>query len=97
MENYYEIIYMKADFEPWWQFEGWEENIVEKTVYATKEDFEEALQHKLSIMRQRYPNERQKNDYYYAFWDENELEYCEGCDDDAQIFHGLITKIPSSL
>ena len=23
----YEVIYMKADYEPWWMFEGWEEMI----------------------------------------------------------------------
>ena len=32
----YKIIYMKADFEPWWQFEGWEEHIV--SVYSYEEE-----------------------------------------------------------
>ncbi|MET0960338.1 MAG: DUF1033 family protein, partial [Psychrobacillus psychrotolerans] len=25
----FEVIYMKADYEPWWLFEGWEQHIVE--------------------------------------------------------------------
>ena len=29
--NMFEIIYMKADFEPWWAFEGWEEHIIKKS------------------------------------------------------------------
>lgn len=95
MEKYYEIIYMKADFEPWWQFDGWEDYIVERFTFETKEQFEKALEKKLSEMRKKYPCERLNKEIYYAFWDEEELEYCEGCDEDAQVYHGLITKIPS--
>lgn len=29
----YEVIYMKADYEPWWAFEGWEEFIMEKAEF----------------------------------------------------------------
>ncbi len=33
----FKIIYMKADYEPWWQFEGWEEHIVSTETFDTEE------------------------------------------------------------
>lgn len=87
------IIYMKADYEPWWQFEGWEQHIVEQWNYDNEQQFHEALEQKLTQMRQKYPNERFNKEHFYAFWDEQETEYCEGCDEDTQIYHGIITQI----
>ena len=26
----FEVIYMKAEFEPWWMFDGWEETILSR-------------------------------------------------------------------
>ena len=97
MNEHYEIIYMKADFEPWWQFDGWEEYIVERWQFDCKKAFDNALQNKLTEMRQKFPNERFNKQYFYAFWDENELEYCEGCDEDAQVYHGIITYFPATV
>ena len=31
----FEVIYMKADYEPWWMFEGWEEMIRITTHHST--------------------------------------------------------------
>ena len=92
----YKIIYMKADFEPWWQFEGWDDYIVEQWEYDNEQEFNQALQMKLEEMRIKYPHEKMK-DCYYAFWDEKELEYCESCDEDAQVYHGILTKVSVSV
>lgn len=97
MSKQFKIIYMKADFEPWWQFEGWEEYIVESWTYNSVEAYEAALKTLIEKMRAQYPNEKQKKEIFYAFWDEQEQEYCEGCDEDAQVFHGLITENLSEL
>ncbi|KGR88738.1 hypothetical protein CD30_18070 [Ureibacillus massiliensis 4400831 = CIP 108448 = CCUG 49529] len=86
----YKIIYMKADYEPWWQFDGWEENIVTTDVYETEDDFREAIEKKLTTFHSKYPNMETKDEIYYAFWSDEEREYCEACDDDIQIYHGLI-------
>ena len=92
MKENYEIIYMKADFEPWWQFEGWEDFIVERWTFKSQKSYEQALQAKLLELRAKFPNEKLNKDFYYAFWDEDELEYCEGCDEDTQIYHGLVLQ-----
>lgn len=90
----YKIIYMKADYEPWWQFEGWEETIQETYFYETEEALESAFQQMLQQFRAQYEKEAKKQEAYFAFWTENECEYCEACDEDAQIYHGLIKVKP---
>ena len=86
----YKILYMKADYEPWWQFEGWEDQIVSSETFNTKEQFDNALLKKLEIFRGKYPNERCEKDVFWAFWTEEESVYCEGCDEEVQLYHGLV-------
>ncbi len=84
--NMYTIIYMKADFEPW----CWEAFIQTHDTFEAKEQFELALQHKLAHFRSTYDNEAVKEGQYWAFWSEDESFFCEACDDDAQVYHGII-------
>ncbi|HEY4623541.1 DUF1033 family protein [Solibacillus sp. FSL R7-0668] len=90
----YKIIYMKADYEPWWQFEGWEAFIVSEQIFETAEQFQEAYEGILENFRQQYDNEATKDERYYAFWSDDECEYCEACDDEAQVYHGIIVETP---
>lgn len=93
----YKIIYMKADYEPWWQFDGWEEYIVSSEQYDTEHQFQMALNHLLAQFRNKYEFEAHKNERFYAFWSEDECEFCEACDDDAQIYHGIIVLTPEAI
>lgn len=88
----YKIIYMKADYEPWWQFDGWQEKIVEEYLCATKEACEQKLQLLLADFRQRFSYEELRKERFYAFWNEEECVYCDGCDEESQIYHGLIVR-----
>ncbi len=88
----YKIIYMKADYEPWWQFDGWQEYIVTSDTFDSKADLEAALRKKLDYFRKNYPNEKMKGNQYYAFWTDDERTYCEACEDDLQTYHGLIIE-----
>ncbi|WP_431030209.1 DUF1033 family protein [Lysinibacillus sp. LZ02] len=91
----YKIIYMKADFEPWWLFEGWESHIVSTYQYETKEEYESALKKLLAKLRAQFEHEEMRKEQFIAFWNEEDCEFCEGCDEDVQIFHGLILEAPS--
>ena len=31
-----------------------------------------------------------KKDCFFAFWSEDEINFCEGCDEDLQLYHGVI-------
>lgn len=86
----YTILYMKADYEPWWKFDGWQSFIETHESYETKIQFEQALQEKLNEFRSIYENEESKEGKYWAFWSEEESFYCEACDDDVQLYHGII-------
>lgn len=88
----YKIIYMKADYEPWWQFDGWQEHIVTTEIYETKETFKAALTKKLQLFRGKYPYEKSKDELYYAFWSDEEREYCVACEDDIQVYHGIVIE-----
>lgn len=88
----YKLIYMKADYEPWWQFEGWESNIVSEKLFETEEELEEALEEMLTSFRKTFEHEESKEGKYFAFWSEDEKTYCEACDDELQIFHGIIVQ-----
>lgn len=88
----YKIIYMKADFEPWWKFDGWESKIVETYVYENEEQWKVGLVNLLNCFRKKYKNEICKENKYYTFWSEEEKEYCDSCDDDTQIYHGIIIE-----
>lgn len=83
---------MKADYEPWWQFEGWESTIVSTFLCETEKEFQERLDETLVDFRQKFEHEASKEDRYYAFWTEEEREYCDACEDDIQIFHGIIVN-----
>lgn len=88
----FEVIYMKADFEPWWMFDGWEENIVEKYEFENLTDANAFLIDFLTKLREKYDCEATKNNRFWAFWSEDEVEYCEPCGDDLQIYHGVIMR-----
>lgn len=88
----YKIIYMKADFEPWWQFEEWEDYIVDVFEFHSQEAYEKGRAQILNEFRQKYEYEKVKKEKFYAFWKEDEMMYCEGCDEDAQLYHGLILE-----
>lgn len=86
----FKIIYMKADYEPWWEFEGWEEMIEETFHFSTEDEYNNGVQKLLTQFREKYENEEMKKGKYIAFWNESESQYCEACEEDVQIFHGLI-------
>ena len=73
----YTIIYMKADYEPWWKFEGWEAFIQSNETFETEEQFESALQTKLQHFRLTYDNEATKEEGYWAFWSEDESVFAK--------------------
>jgi len=86
----FEIIYMKADFEPWWMFEGWEKTIVTRQSFLIEEEARNYLNMKITEFRATHSNERIKNECFFAFWSDDEKHFCEACDEDSQIYHGLI-------
>jgi hypothetical protein len=85
-----EVIYMKAGYEPWWMFTGWEEYIIEKQVFSSEKEANECVDSLLNKFRNMYPHEANQKGTCWAFWTEDEQEFCEACDDDLQTYHGVL-------
>lgn len=85
-----EIIYMKAGYEPWWMFSGWKDTIVEKKIFVNENEARNYLETLLGEFRAKYPNEKSQKGAFWAFWTEDEKEFCDACDDDLQTYHGLL-------
>ena len=86
----FEVIYMKAEFEPWWMFEEWEEMVLSRHSFENILEAKKHLENMLQNFRAKYENEAMKKDCFYAFWTEDEKSFCEACDNDLQIYHGII-------
>ena len=86
----YEVIYMKADYEPWWMFEEWEETIRSRYSFDDRALAEVYFKKLTSELREKHKHEAMKKDCFFAFWSEDEINLCEGCDEDLQLYHGVI-------
>ena len=84
---------MKAEFEPWWMFDDWEEKVVTRHPFDNLTEAKKHLDSILAEFRLTYKNERMEKDCFFAFWSETEKVFCEACDDDLQIYHGLILLV----
>ncbi|MCG7345231.1 DUF1033 family protein [Sporosarcina sp. ACRSL] len=87
----YEVIYMKADYEPWWMFEDWEKMIQSRKAFDSEK---EALHYLYELKKEfgtKYNYYEERKDCFFAYWTDRERIFCEGCDEDLQIFHGIIT------
>ncbi|MEW9501753.1 DUF1033 family protein [Jeotgalibacillus marinus] len=84
------IIQLKSDAEPWWFLDGWRDDTVNEWTFNEKEaafDFYRVI---IEEMVTKYPNVRVKRGTQIAFWCEGELLFCDSCDEDLQLYHGIL-------
>ncbi|QHF53992.1 MULTISPECIES: DUF1033 family protein [Streptococcus] len=86
----YQVIKMYGDFEPWWFLDGWEEDVVSRTVFDRYEDAINAFQRELLLLSESFPMRKSKNETMVAFWDESDRHWCEECDEYLQRYHSLM-------
>ncbi|AXH99193.1 DUF1033 family protein [Sporosarcina sp. PTS2304] len=86
----YEVVYMKADFEPWWMFEEWREYSVTSKTFTDSQSMQEHLQQLIEEMLPQFDYYEHRKGCFHAFWSDSEKHYCEGCEGDSQIYHGII-------
>ena len=87
----FEVIYMKADYEPWWMFEDWEQMIQMRKTFEDKEEAKQYLDELNTSFSVIYEFHEMRKDRFYAYWSLEERVFCEGCDENLQIFHGIIS------
>ncbi|WP_163652864.1 DUF1033 family protein [Listeria sp. PSOL-1] len=86
----WQVIQTKGEYEPWWFFENWQETIEADYAFQMKEEAFQKYNELTNILIKTYPKHRLKKEVLFAAWNEEEVEYCESCDDDIQVFHGII-------
>lgn len=86
----YHVYKTKGEYEPWWFFEGWEELITLREAYAEFQEAEVRFRELAEELSRKYPHQKTKKKYLTAFWDEQEVHFCESCDDDIQVYHGVM-------
>jgi len=79
---------MKADYEPWYLFEGWSSQIIDSWSFPSESEAHAFLLHKVEEFTNTYSFSREKKGYF-AFWDGKEVCYCEDCEENLQLYHGL--------
>ncbi|EGQ27803.1 DUF1033 family protein [Mammaliicoccus sciuri] len=89
----YEVVYMKADFEPWWMFEEWRDFTISAKTFPNKIEMQEYVSAMVIDMKTRYEHYETRKGCFHAFWSPSEKHYCDGCEGDLQIYHGLIVLV----
>lgn len=86
----HEVIYMKAEFEPWWMFEEWEEKVISRKSFIHKSEALACYQQLAGELANTYPHSEFRGKAFAAFWQEGEKEYCESCDEVMQMYYGIL-------
>lgn len=59
----YEVIYMKADYEPWWMFDDWEEKVRLRQTFENREEATAYFGRLLDEFRGKYEHEAVKKNF----------------------------------
>ncbi|QLK86197.1 DUF1033 family protein [Staphylococcus sp. 17KM0847] len=86
----WELAKIRADYEGWWLFDDWPEHIIETQHFSTYEAFIEAYSYIIKNAQCRYDNYVVGKHNIYAFYNNCDMNYCEDCDEDLQIFYSYI-------
>ncbi|AVQ33200.1 DUF1033 domain-containing protein [Staphylococcus muscae] len=86
----WELTKIRADYEGWWLFDDWPEHIIERQCFYTYEAFLEAYTSTIKQAKQNYCNHIVGKHNIYAFYNNCDMNYCEDCGEDLQIFYSFI-------
>ncbi|AZP05268.1 DUF1033 family protein [Jeotgalibaca ciconiae] len=86
----YQVFLTKGEYEPWWFFDDWKTLVIKKVDCSNFKEAHQVYEQYSSELSSRYPFQKNKTPFLKAYWCEEEMEYCESCEDDIQIFHGVM-------
>ncbi|CAD2073536.1 hypothetical protein GCM10007275_03380 [Jeotgalicoccus coquinae] len=89
----YEVVIVRADYEGWWLFEGWQNDIINRHQFNDDAALIEGYSSIIEQMKEKYNSYIQGKYDLYAFFNACEIEFCEDCDEDVQIYYTpIMTK-----
>lgn len=83
----YQVAIVKADYEGWWLFDEWKDNIYKSYDFDTCEAMETFYHELVYTMTADYHSYKKGKYDMIAFFNVCELEYCEDCEEDVQIYY----------
>lgn len=86
----YQVITMYGDYEPWWFLDNWQKDIEGKKEFSDFLKAKAYFQEKSQELEKIYPYTKTKDFFLTAFWQEEDLRWCEECEDELQQYHGLL-------
>lgn len=86
----YQVLTMHGYYEPWWFLDNWQEDIDTKKEFTTFLEAKTYFQEKNQAFTRNYPHTKTKDFFLTAFWKDEDLRWCEECDDDLQQYVGLL-------
>ncbi|WP_303965325.1 DUF1033 family protein [Sporosarcina ureae] len=89
----YEVVYMKADFEPWWMFEEWRDYSVTSKTFTNEDETQAYIEEVISKMESYFEHYEVRKGCFHAFWSTTEKHYCDGCEGDLQLYHGIVVLL----
>ncbi|CAM3990430.1 DUF1033 family protein [Lederbergia lenta] len=90
MYDKWKVITTKGESEPWWFFKGWQEAIIESKDFKDQLSAIEYYLQQFSALQTKYQCVKVKKNTMAAFWNEGEYVFCTSCDDDLQLYYGLL-------
>lgn len=83
----FKIVILRADYEGWWLFEGWQEDIIRQFSYESETAMKEAYRDLIQKMKEQFHSFKEGKYSLLAFFNSCEMENCEDCGEDLQIFY----------
>ncbi|MEK3886252.1 DUF1033 family protein [Bacillus sp. FSL K6-3431] len=90
MIDKWEVITMKGECEPWWFFKNWQESIIENRSFEDRASAITYYHERYMKLNTKYQHVKVKKSTMAAFWNEGEYVFCTSCDDDLQLYCGLL-------
>ncbi|OFP27537.1 hypothetical protein HMPREF2997_05365 [Staphylococcus sp. HMSC057C08] len=81
---------IRADYEGWWLFDDWRDNIYEQFQFEQYEDMLKKYRELICLSKMKFDNFIKGKYNIYAFYNNCDMGFCEDCDEDMQIFYSFI-------
>lgn len=86
----YEIVIITADYEGWWLFDEWREDVTSSHTFNDYDSMKIKYDEIHNDLKDKYSSHKIGKYNIPAFFDCCEIEYCDDCDEDTQIYHSLV-------
>ncbi|AMG60721.1 DUF1033 family protein [Staphylococcus lugdunensis] len=81
---------IRADYEGWWLFSDWTDKIVKQNSFSTYTEMLDAYKALIKQSKKDYDNYVVGKFNIHAFYNNCDMNYCEDCEEDLQIFYSFI-------